>query len=562
MPGRLCPLALVIVLAACPGGKPEGGPVGREERPARGGILSIVLAEDVDFLDPQRAGQPPAIALLRALHRGLMAFPPVAGAGGATPVPDLAESPPAVSADGRTFTFRLREGVAFGAPASRPVVASDVRAGLERLLAPGSVSPYAGYFRIIEGSAAFSAGRASAVTGVSAPDDRTVVVRLSRPYNDLPWLLALPAASAVPSELARTTNPAPAAIAGAGPYVLAPVDGYRPEEGMRLVRNASWRPETDPVRPAYVDEIHVTIAGGEAGVAPAIAAGAGDFSLDTPPDLATKPDPARTFAVAAGCLRYLWMNARLKPFDDVRVRRAVAAAIDRTRILTAAGGELAGVPTATSMVRTLLGGPANPEAPDPDPAAARELLDVAGKSQGLKTRLVVGDRPIDVAQGRAVVSALNAAGFTVSLGTMPISSLYVDGYEVPANRIPMGIATWCADWPGLGGRSHLTALLGPSRIRARGNQNYSTLLAPSLQRLLAAAAVAPPDRAAGAWEAASAEVERLVPWVPLLDLNEVTVVSSRIGRFVAPPLLPRGDPTAIWLRKNAPAPVATVSPNE
>ncbi|TMK15948.1 MAG: ABC transporter substrate-binding protein, partial [Actinobacteria bacterium] len=115
---------VLVALTACPGrGAPPAATQRSHQPPAvRGGSLRVLLGHDVDALDPQRAGNPSSYGIMRALHRGLMAFPARPGADGAGPVPDLAAAPPGISADGLRYTFHLRDGVAFGPPALRLVV--------------------------------------------------------------------------------------------------------------------------------------------------------------------------------------------------------------------------------------------------------------------------------------------------------------------------------------------------------------------------------------------------------------------------------------------------------
>ncbi|MCI0347632.1 MAG: ABC transporter substrate-binding protein, partial [Chloroflexi bacterium] len=239
---RVSLVLLAVTLASCTGdASPPPGPGATAVTPPKaGGTLRVLLAEDVDALDPQRAAQPPAWGLMRAMHRGLMAFPAKPFPEGARPIPDLAEAPPQVSADGLRYTFRLREGVAFGPPASRPLRAADVVAGLAR--AGSSGSPIAGYLAVI--------------ASTTAPDERTVAVTLARPANDLLWLLALPAASAIPAGLPPAT--AAEKISPSGPYRLAD-GGYRAERSIRLIRNDAWNEDSDPVRAAWVDEIDLEI---------------------------------------------------------------------------------------------------------------------------------------------------------------------------------------------------------------------------------------------------------------------------------------------------------------
>ncbi len=475
-----------------------------------------------------------------------MAFPALEGRPGTAPVPDLASGPPEVTPDGLSYRFRLRAGAAFGEPANRPVTATDVRAGIERLLDLKPPAPLAGYFHVISGAAEFVAGKARKLSGIATPDERTVEIRLTKPYNDLPWMLALPAASAVPAEIGGKASVSPAELAPSGPYRLDPKDGYRPESGIHLVRNPAWRADSDVVRKAWMDEVEVAIGIEPENAGNGIRTGRLDLVLDTPPqariDGASSPEGA-VHAVPSGCLRYLWLNTRVAPFASSEERRSVAVAVDRGAVLDAVTDPQGAVVATSVLPRTVYGRPENPS------AAPAPTVSLAPGVRRTPLRLVVGDRPEDTAAGEAVAASIErAAPYDVEVATLPIASLYVDGYEVPARRIQMGIATWCADWPGLAGRAMLTPLLDGRRIPREGNMNYAQLHDGGLERLLDAAAVAAPAKAEAAWRAAAAAAERLGAWVPLLDLNEVVAVSDRLGGFRGTSMYPRGDLSAVWLR--------------
>lgn len=487
------------------------------------------MAEDADSLDPQRAGAPSSFGLARALHRGLMAFPPLAGADGARPVPDLAAAMPEVTADGLRYTFTLREGVAFGPPASRPIVAADVKAGLDRL--PSTGSPLARYYRVI--------------AGVAAPDQRTVVVMLVRPSNDLLSLLALPAASAVPAGLARTAKAGD--ISPSGPYRLAP-GGYEPERSIRLVRNPAWKGSADPVRQAWVDEIRVSIGLSQTEMVRRISDGEADLQGDgfDPSVALTGISRDRVVTASNGCLRYVFMNTRVPPFSSGRVRVAVSRAIDRAEATAVYGPGAA--PAATILPPTVDGHDPDRPVPAADPRAARAALTAAGHASGFATSLVTGDLPADRRQATEIAADLRRAGVRASISVVPVASVYEDRYEVPSARVPMGIATWCADWPGPAGRSAMAPLLDGRSITPRGNTNYSGVNDPAQNRAMdAAAAQRVPPVAAGAWLVADARAQNFAAVVPLAHLHEVSLLGGRVRGFVAHPYFVRGDLTAVWL---------------
>lgn len=544
-------IVLVVVLTACPGKnepKPSRPPV-RSATPAvgaRGGTLRVLLTQDVDAIDPQRAGAPASFGLARAMHRGLMAFASAAGADGAAVVPDLAETPPEVSADGRRYTFHLREGIAFGAPASRPVRAADVKAGLERIFT--ARSPFSRYFTVIAGADAMAVGRANSLSGVAAPDERTVVIALVRPANDFLSLLALPAASAVPPGLAPTARPKD--IAPSGPYRLATDDGYVPERSIHLVRNDAWDEGTDTVRLAYVDEIKYEIDSDPDDIVRRIASGRAHLAGDAlPPGTATGAIAAdRVIREPHACLRYLFINTRIAPFTSGRVRAAVAQAVDRAAVAATYGPAPAAAPGSTILPPTVAGFDPNRAVPTADAAAARKTLNDARYGSGFATRLVVGDTNIDRAQASAVRAALARAGIRVTISVVPIASVYEDYYEVPAAKVPMGIATWCADWPGPGGRGSLQQLVDGRRVAPRGGTNYSGLNDTALNRAMdAASSESDQAKAAAAWLAADRRAVGSAAVVPLAYPAELSLLAATVRGFVPHPYFVRGDLTAVWL---------------
>jgi peptide/nickel transport system substrate-binding protein len=541
-------LAFLVALTSCPGKGPASrrspGASTSPEEGVRGGVLRVLLSDDVDAIDPQRAGAPASFGLARAMHRGLMAFQASPGAEGAVPVPDLAESAPEVTPDGLRYTFRLREGSRFGAPASRPVRAADVKAGLERIFT--ARSPFSRYYRVIAGADALAAGDATGLAGVSATDERTIVIGLTHPTNDFLSLLALPAASAVPPGLAPAARPRD--IAPSGPYMLAK-DGYRPERSIHLIRNDAWSEDSDPVRRAYVDEIRFEIGASPGEMVDRIAGGRAHLIGDALPqgtDVTAIP-AGRVVRDPRGCLRYLFMNTRVSPFTSAKVRSGVALAVDRAAVAASYGAGVAQA-AATILPPTVAGyDPARP-APGADAAAAHGALAEAGYDAGFATTLVVGDTSLDRAQASEVRAALGRAGVRVTITVVPVASVYEDRYEVPRANTPMGIATWCADWPGPGGRGSLQQLVDGRRVASSGSTNYSGMNDPTLNRAMdAAAGVGDAARAVAAWLAADRRAVGAAAVVPLAFPAEISLLAAAVHGFVPHPYFVRGDLTAVWL---------------
>jgi peptide/nickel transport system substrate-binding protein len=198
----------------------------------------------------------PGYVVTRATQRTLMAYPP---GDAERPVPDLAAAPPRVSADGRTVTVRIRDGVRFSPPVDREVSARDVKYGIERGFFRTVANGYVGsYFADLVGARPGAApGRT--IAGVQTPDPHTVVFRLARGTGRLlAGALTMPLAAPVPREYAlRFDRREPSAYGmhqvATGPYMVTAdargrVTGYRAGRSISLVRNPRWdrRPTRSP----------------------------------------------------------------------------------------------------------------------------------------------------------------------------------------------------------------------------------------------------------------------------------------------------------------------------
>lgn len=155
-------------------------------------------------LDPQLASSVCERTAAEHLFRGLVML----DAEG-QPAPDCAESW-TVSADGLTYTFVLRDDLYFYSYEEEantiPVTADDFVFGLVRVFLPETGSPYTQQLGGIAGSAAVMAGGDESQLGVSAPDDKTVVIRLSAPDDTFLYKLCCPGAMPCNREFFASTR--------------------------------------------------------------------------------------------------------------------------------------------------------------------------------------------------------------------------------------------------------------------------------------------------------------------------------------------------------------------
>jgi len=299
-----------------------------------------------------------------------------------------------ISADGLTYTFTLRPGVTFHDGTAMD--SADVKFSLDRARAADSTNAQKGLFEAIE--------------SVGTPDPLTAVVKLSRPEGLFLWNLGWGDAVIVAPESAATNKTGPV---GTGPFRFVE---WKKGDSVRLARQDSYwgkRPALATVTFKFVSDPSAQVAALLAGDIDAIPNVGAPESLER-----FKADDR--YEVRVGTTEgetILVMNQRRKPFDDVRVRRAVSQAIDRQAIIDGAMFGY-GTPIGTHFAphhaayRDLTG--VYPH----DPAAAKALLEAAGYGQGF--RAVMKLPPPSYARRGGEIIAAQLAEIGIEVEIVPV----------------------------------------------------------------------------------------------------------------------------------------------
>lgn len=282
--------------------------------------------------------------------------------------PALAESVD-VSADGLTYTFHLRKNVTFHDGTA--FNAEAVKFSFDRARGPDSTNAGKRLF--------------DPITAIDTPDDHTVVITLSRPVGDFLYHMGSGDAVIVSPTSAANNQQAPV---GTGPFKF---DAWVKGDRVELSRYDGYWGE--PV--AFTKATFRFIPDAQAQVA-ALKTGEVDaFPLMGAPEVLSQFESDANFRVVVGQTQaevYMPLNHRRKPFDDVRVRRALTHAIDRQAV---SDGAVAGYGTP-------IGSHFPPSDPDYldltgnypyDPVKARELLAEAGYPNGFQTTFILPPFP-------------------------------------------------------------------------------------------------------------------------------------------------------------------------
>ena len=384
--------------------------------PALAQTLHLATNEDWETLDPAFASGVQTGAIVAKLYDGLMRY----DYNSTEVVPNLAENVE-VNDDATVFTITLRDGVTFHD--GSPLTAEDVKYSFERVLNPDTASPVSWVFEDagISGIEAFVNGEADGVSGIEVMDPQTVRITLEQPYAPFLFHLAMPAAhivsQAVTSALAEgsdlSSNPV-----GTGPFTLA--DRVR-DSSLTLSAYEDYfagAPAVDEVEYRIITDPLITwqeFSAGNLDVAAVPDALFGDITTDPQFEdmLQTLPELA---------VYYFALNQSFEPFQDLRVRRAVAMAIDRQAIIDGIfnGKDL----LANSPIPPGLAGyDAELQAYSYDPEMARQLLDEAGYGDGFDLTIWSTRTPTTIAVNEAIQFYLSEIGIRAELNQVDFGTL-------------------------------------------------------------------------------------------------------------------------------------------
>jgi peptide/nickel transport system substrate-binding protein len=608
---RIALSATIVLVAAC-----TSCSDGAEQRPSggatslHGGTLRLAAPDFATWftyysLDPQSysAWEIFRCCLLRTLYsyngkpteeRGTEARP------------DLAAGMPRVSDDGLTWTFRLRRGLVYAPPFDdRPIVARDLVRALERTARVGEDGVW-DYFVAVRGFEEYRSRDADSIVGLETPDDRTLVVRLEQVTSDLAHRFSLPTTAPIPAGASDGhEKDYERFVVASGPYMVegsdridfsAPADAQAPASGyvppiivknfevqtpgsLVLVRNPSWDPAEDRLRPAYPDRIEVTLGGDDDEIGALVDVGDLDmvFGASSPSEQVSRyrEDPElapRVYANPVDVQHAVTMNPAVPPFDDIHVRRAVALAIDRSAVVTMLAAPQHGpfgeeeTEIATHVAPDAMEGDLL-DAFDPYPfdlARARAEMrlsaydaDGDGRCDASECRgiqiLVKTSAYSELA--RAVAAGLKHIGIDLEPQNRPHDPFHAQLLD-PRSHTPMSIAFgWGKDLPvGSGWFPPLftfatkgccnVSLLGasPAQLRSWG---YSVVSVPSvddrIQRCLGRRGVAHTECWAELDQYLMSEVVTYVPYASALETHVVSdrVIEYSFDQFAAEPALDR-----------------------
>jgi len=467
-----------LIAAACGGGgnKNAGGggtstsTAGTTEAAGKH-FANFRMAYDtgIDFLDPGLSYTVEGWQLMWNVYLPLLGYKHVKGPDGATIVPYLAEDLPTVSADGKTYTLKLRKGLMYSN--GKPVKASDFGYTIERDFKLDS--PGVGFFGNIVGADQFSKSKKGHISGITTNDSSgEIKIKLNAPQGDFVNILATEFAAPVPAGTPakdQSTTPIPST----GAYMIS---SYKPNKVAIAVRNPQWQTNkktgiTD-VPDGNPDKMTLDIIGSDTIALQRVINGQDDYDFQQPPtdrlgviqqkysDQYKTYIPANTY--------YFFMNHRLKPFSNLKARQAVEYAIDRNALIRVYGGLAQPtenlLPPTYPQYKKLSLYPHNL-------AKAKQLVQASGMA-GTAITVWNHDRGTDPKATAYLADVLNKIGFKAKEKIIN-SNVYWQTVGNQATKAQIGFADWFQDYPHP--LDWFDVLVNGDRITQTHNNNYGNV---------------------------------------------------------------------------------------
>lgn len=367
---------------------PSSAPKTTSSSPTPGGVLKIGTQAAPVGIDPATTSAFSSSLIDEEIYEGLTKITPKLAV-----APDLATSWD-ITNGGKTYTFHLRQGVTFSN--GDPFTSQDVKWTFERIMNPKTASPRAYEF--------------NQVTSIKTPDKYTVVIQLKQALA--PFLTYLAAQYIEDPSFVKSHGGSLKTVAmGTGPYVLA---SYNPAQDVVLKRNPHYWKKGLP----YINALHFLPEPDGNTRTTALLSGSTNFIQLVPAakiDSLKKNSKVTMVGGTGDWWDYLGFNCAKPPFNKVKVRQAIAWALNKQAIVkTALFGNAA----------VIHGGPIPPSSwaytkfriYHPNLKKARELLKEAGYPHGFTATIKVGAQyKTQVADAQVIQAELKPLGINIKV---------------------------------------------------------------------------------------------------------------------------------------------------
>jgi peptide/nickel transport system substrate-binding protein len=536
--GAALAVAAALVLAAC-GGSGGGGGGGGSGSNGSGGapkpgvatgtLRGTMSSGAIDTIDPNRWWFAVTWGLSNALCTTLVRYADKPGVAGTQIVPGTA-SLPKVTDNGLMYTFTMRPGARFSD--GKAITPADVKYSFMRLMNPKVGTGTGGYFTDLIGASDYMAGKTNDISGITTTD-KTITFHLSQADGAFLYKTALPTTCPVPvgTPMKPIEDGSLEMKYASGPFKIA---SYSPSRQLVLAFNKNYD-QALGVR-GHVAKIVFTIGAESSQSVLQIQAGQLDFqtsNLGTADIIKVSQNKALAAQVhvsARPSLTYIFLNNEVPPLNNVKVRKAINFAINRTQILAQWGGPLAGAPSDQIIPAGQSDYKAYSIYPDtPNLTEAKQLM----KESGVKTPVTLvlrtqNDTPGFINMAQVIQANLKVIGINVKVVGTPnsVNSSFIVN---PKAHVPMGIEPWSLDFPD--GEAIINTGLDPSAPDAPPNMARwgDKSFIGAFNHVLALQGTARADAYATLDKQIMSEQ---APYAPLFNPKWYDFVSKQLGGYV------------------------------
>ena len=447
-------VALALVISACQG-QPGGGPTttaatGDQADP--NGELVTNMGSEPDTVDPQKESFVSEIGVSMKVFEALMTFDVKTG----KPIPSAAKDQPKVSADGKQYTYTLRDGLKYSD--GSPVTAADFKYGWERLCDPATAGEYAFTGYIVVGCEAWNsmdpkkddkakqdAAKAKFLDSIKV-DGQNITFTLT---DQAPYFNAIAGLwVGVPAKKDAVTKGGdkwtePATFIGNGPFVLSE---WKHNEKMVFTRNDNFRTPTKIKKwtQVMINEGAVAFAAYRNNELDVYGVASEDLrTINGDADL-----QKQVVDGPGSCTFYVGFNNRKAPFTDKNVRVAMAKSFDRASYVKDIIGGI-GKPATSFIPPGMPGYDAEDTFQKFDAAAAKTALGAASADAqaAIKTLKITYSSSARAKTRLEWFQQQWKANLGVDIALDPVdSTTFTQLVKKPETLPAMFLLGWCADY--------------------------------------------------------------------------------------------------------------------
>jgi peptide/nickel transport system substrate-binding protein len=535
------------------------GPAADVDGAKKGGTVTVLSDVTPDTFDPTNIYYTDGNQIGKLMFRALTQYRLDGDKHKPVLVPDLAEDLGTKSADGLTWTFKLKKGIKYmdGSPVTAADFAYAIKRSFAHDLFDAGPTYQIQFFKDGDKYKGPYGPGGDNYTGVETPDASTLVIHLAKKFDDLPYYAAFPMFTPIPKahDTQKNYEQRPWTT---GPYK---VDSYVPGTELKMSKNPQWDPATDPVRHQYPDAWDFKFAQDTIKAQRQVLASSGPdaSSLNySNLDVSLLPEVKDQSQLVKGdspCTITYTMDSRRIPLE---VRRLIAKAYPYDSWRKVAGLTPADAIPASTILPPAVPGFEKFEVAGlngtgkgaEDDAVAKEVKDELaklGKSNfELQWYYSIDDKiATQVSQLRQQV--FEKAGFKVKTFGVPKAKLrtYVGNQDAQVNigKTPTG---WCSDWPS--GTSWFPVLFKSDAI-ALGN-SVGQLEDKALDAKIDAVSAKDPNEQLKEWSKIDKDIlENYLPAIPLYYSATNSPVGKNIGHAINDPTQGLPEFTSIYLKQ-------------